>query len=34
MSSDIPDPPSVTSRSLTRIALIGVVALLLVAAPI
>ncbi|WP_367996175.1 prohibitin family protein [Haloferax volcanii] len=34
MSSDIPDPPSVTSRSLTRIALIGVVALLLIAAPV
>ncbi|WP_411965043.1 prohibitin family protein [Haloferax sp. YSMS24] len=34
MSSDIPDPPSVTPRSLTRIALIAGIALLLVAAPI
>ncbi|KTG29374.1 prohibitin family protein [Haloferax profundi] len=34
MSSDIPDPPSVTPRSLTRIVLIAGIALLLVAAPV
>ncbi|WP_049915552.1 prohibitin family protein [Haloferax mucosum] len=34
MSSDTPSPPSMTPRSLTRMALIGVVALLLIAAPI
>ncbi|AFK17891.1 prohibitin family protein [Haloferax mediterranei ATCC 33500] len=34
MSSNTPSPPSVTPRSLTRTALIGVIALLLIAAPI
>ncbi|KAB1192751.1 prohibitin family protein [Haloferax sp. MBLA0076] len=34
MSADIPDPPSVTPRSLTRIVLIAGIALLLVAAPV